>query len=139
MLLVQLIYASSIATGFSEDDIAQIIESAKKNNLSRDITGLLCFNRKYFLQCLEGSRAKVNEIYHKILNDKRHHNIVLLEYQEISQRNFASWSMGYVGDTKINEETNKMYSVSSEFDPYKISGESAFLLLQHLSKTVSVV
>ncbi|CAH0537782.1 BLUF domain-containing protein [Vibrio marisflavi] len=139
MLLVQLIYVSSISNGFTEDDIAQIIDSAKRNNLSRDITGILCFNRKYFLQCLEGSRAKVNEIYHKILNDKRHDNIIMLEYREISQRDFVDWSMGYVGDTSINEATNKMYSVSSEFDPYKVSGESAFLLLKHLSKTVNVV
>ncbi|MCL9781958.1 BLUF domain-containing protein [Vibrio sp. S4M6] len=139
MLLVQLIYVSSIAERLSEASINQIIESAKKNNAEKDITGLLCFNRKYFLQCLEGSRARVNEVYHKILNDKRHNKIILLDYKEISHRTFSSWSMGYVGDTTINAVTNKMYSISSEFDPYGISGESAYLLLKHLSENVGVV
>lgn len=62
MFLVRLVYASQISDHFSADDIESILKKARKNNKKLNVTGLLCFNRKYFLQCLEGSRTNVNTI-----------------------------------------------------------------------------
>tara|TARA_Y100001951_G_scaffold21856_1_gene16832 strand:+ start:3806 stop:4006 length:201 start_codon:yes stop_codon:yes gene_type:complete len=50
-------------------------------------------NQHYFLQCLEGSRSNVNKIYHRILNDKRHRDPIILDYQEIEARDFSAWEM----------------------------------------------
>lgn len=139
MFLVRLVYASTISKGNTESDISQILDTAKQHNASVDVTGALLFNRNYFLQCLEGSRLRVNEIYHRILNDRRHQNILLLDYREISEREFGDWSMGYIPEVAMTTPINMKYSVSKQFDPYSMSGESAYKLLLHLSQVVKTV
>ncbi|MGB1801392.1 MAG: BLUF domain-containing protein, partial [Gammaproteobacteria bacterium] len=96
MFLTRLIYTSTISELFSPDDIPAILDTARNNNQRANVTGLLCFNSKYFLQCLEGSREEVNKIYHLIINDDRHRLVTLLYYGEISVREFGKWSMGYI-------------------------------------------
>lgn len=136
MYLVRLVYSSTISNGFGRDDIAEILATAQLKNAQNDVTGLLCFNRKRFLQCLEGSRTAVNSTYHRILGDSRHTNVVLLEYQEIVEREFDSWSMGYVPDSSLTAPLNLKHSGSSEFDPYQMSGDSAHRLLSALKTSV---
>ncbi|WP_415905490.1 BLUF domain-containing protein [Neptuniibacter sp. QD48_55] len=136
MFLTRLVYTSTIADNFSPQDIEAIIEIARKNNRKHNVTGMLCFNRKYFLQCLEGSRTQVNKIYYNILNDPRHSNIIMLDYKEISTREFCEWSMGYVPESSLTAPINLKFSGTPEFDPYKMSGESAFQMLLALRESV---
>lgn len=139
MFLVRLVYASTIVKGNTESDIGRILETAKQNNAAVDVTGVLLFNRNYFLQCLEGSRTRVNEIYHKILNDERHQNIILLDYREVAEREFSDWSMGYIPEVAMTTPINMRYSSGKQFDPYNLSGTSAHKLLIHLSQVVQMV
>ena len=139
MHLVRLVYTSTISDGFTEADIQNILTSARDNNAPRHITGLLFFNRSYFLQCLEGPREQVNQTYHQILNDQRHENLMLLEYKEISSREFSEWSMGYVPDIAFTKNLNLKYSGNTHFNPYHMSGESAHNLLSHLSKEIGII
>ena len=139
MHLVRLVYASTITKGITESDIQNILDVARKNNALVDVTGLLLFNRNYFLQCLEGSRAQVNKIYHQILNDQRHEDILLLDYTEIFEREFGDWSMGYIPEMNLTTPINLKYSAHSKFDPYSMSGGSAHKLLLSLRNVVTLV
>lgn len=139
MYLVRLIYASKKTQDIGPQDIEQILKSARANNQELDVTGMLCFNRKFFLQCLEGSRKKVNHIYHKILNDPRHSDIVMLDYQEISKREFSAWSMGYMPESSLTRPVLLKFSGSGDFNPYEISGESAHGLMLALRENVPLV
>ncbi|MBU2898129.1 BLUF domain-containing protein [Vibrio hepatarius] len=139
MFLVRLVYTSSISEGVTESDIQSILNTARKQNAAIDVTGVLLFNRNYFLQCLEGSRAQVNKVYHQILNDNRHDNIVLLDYSEVAEREFSDWSMGYIPEMATTRPLTLKYSGSSSFEPYKMSGSSAHKLLSSLTKVVTVV
>ena len=139
MHLVRLIYVSEVVGNVSNDDIEQILTSARKNNDRFQVTGLLCFNRKYFLQCLEGSREMVNKTYHLICNDKRHDNIVLLDYREIDHRAFHNWSMGYMPESSLTSELNLKYSYNNEFTPYEMNGEGCHKFMMELSNTVPVL
>ena len=85
MFLVRLVYTSEITEGVTESDIQNILDKARKKNTALNVTGVLLFNRKYFLQCLEGSREQVNKVYHHILNDNRHKGVVLLDYSEVNE------------------------------------------------------
>ncbi|AXV64002.1 MULTISPECIES: BLUF domain-containing protein [Pseudoalteromonas] len=136
MYLVRLIYTSEVCEGFGPSDIEDIIEKAQKNNHASNVTGLLCFNSSHFLQCLEGSRQAVNATYHKILNDNRHRNIIMLNYCEIYEREFENWSMGYIPYSKITTPLNLKYSGTSEFDPLAMSGGSAHKLMMALRDTL---
>lgn len=96
MFLVRLIYASTATDRLSLADYQSILTASIKNNSDADITGMLCCNERYFLQCLEGSRKAVNDTYSRIINDPRHTNVMLLSYGEVAARHFSEWAMGYV-------------------------------------------
>ncbi len=136
MYLVRLVYVSAISEDFEPDDLNQILESAKKHNRKNHVTGLLGFNRKIFLQCLEGSRARVNETYHRILKDPRHDKIIMLDYKEIVEREFDDWSMGFIPESSMTSMVNLRFSGDDTFNPYDMSGESAHRLMVALKDSV---
>ncbi len=137
MFLVRLIYASKISSGFGPKDIENILQSARTYNVKTNVTGMLCFSNDYFLQCLEGSRTAVNNTYQQILNDKRHQNVIMLNYTQIPEREFEKWSMGYVPQSKLTESLNLKFSGSIDFNPFKMSGESAYLLMLALKDSIA--
>ena len=136
MFLIRLIYASAVSDEFDHDEIESILEVTRQKNRESHITGLLCFNNKFFLQCLEGSRSRVNQTYQRILNDPRHHDVVMLDYKEIYKRDFDNWIMGYVPKTALTRNLNMRFSPSPDFNPYEMSGESAHRMLLALRDNV---
>jgi hypothetical protein len=139
MFLVRLIYVSEVDDGFTKTDIEQILTSARRLNTKLSVTGLLCFSNRYFLQCLEGGRSEVNQIYRNICQDARHKQVTLLDYKEAVAREFDTWSMGYMPESSLTFEMNLRYSGNSEFSPYQMSGESCHQMMLELSKTVPVI
>ncbi len=127
--MVRLIYTSTITDKFEVSDIARILKIAREKNKAIDVTGLLSFNRRFFLQCLEGERDQVNQIYHKIATDPRHKTPVIIDYQEITHREFDVWSMGYLQDVESLRELFYKHTKSINFDPYKMNGDNAKALL----------
>jgi hypothetical protein len=65
--------------------------------------------------------------------------VVLLSYDEISERSFGSWTMGLVNIAKLNTSILLKYSERPEFDPYSVSGNVSMALLQELMATASIV
>lgn len=139
MFLMRMIYCSQISNDCNPSDIEHILESARKNNKQEHVTGMLCFSRKYFLQCLEGGRTSVNNAYGKILNDSRHENILLLDYQEVDHREFTQWSMAYLPEQKLTDDINLKYSGHPDFDPYSMSGNSVFSMMLELRDGITSV
>jgi len=135
MFLTRLVYTSTVAEHFSPLDIAEILEVARRNNSKVDVTGMLCFNNNYFLQCLEGPRTNVNKLYLNISGDPRHTDVILLNYEEITIREFSEWSMGYLPESSFSTPINLKFSRSSEFNPYEMLGESAYKLMLALRDT----
>ncbi|MFP4154858.1 MAG: BLUF domain-containing protein [Halothiobacillaceae bacterium] len=129
MYLVRLIYASRAVEGFGIGDIHEILEVSRVKNARAGLTGVLCFDSCSFLQCLEGSRDEVNTIYHRILNDDRHTSPLLLEYGETHQRHFQDWEMAYVGLVRENQRKLLKFNLRGDFDPFAMSGQSAFAFL----------
>lgn len=134
MYLFRLIYASEQSSLLSRSDIEQILAVSQTNNQKADVTGLLCFNNPYFLQCLEGSRASVNATFNRIQKDSRHANLVIISYHQIAERSFEQWSMGYVGMAKFQREALLKYSVNQQFDPFSMSDESSLAFLFAMAK-----
>jgi hypothetical protein len=136
MFLVRLIYTSSKCEGFEAGDIEQILTTARQKNAAHSVTGMLCFSKSHFLQCLEGSRQAVNETYNRILGDSRHRDLVILDYSEISARSFQDWSMGYVPDSSLTRGVIVRHSSSCDFDPASMSAASAYEMLLSASQVV---
>ena len=90
--LKRVIYVSE-KIDTSDDSLANIISSSKKNNPELGITGCLLSGSNSFLQLLEGPKQTIDKLYCKISVDSRHKNISKLNDEVIGERLFSSWSM----------------------------------------------
>ncbi len=137
-MLVRLLYASR-AQDTSTEAINAILAQSKQYNPSCGITGILCYGGGVFLQAIEGGRMAVSELYGHIQKDLRHKDVVLLDYEEISERRFGSWTMGQVNLLKLNHSILLKYSEKAELDPYAASGKVSLALLEELMATASII
>lgn len=139
-MLVRLLYASRPAQTVDEKALATILAQSRANNPAVGITGVLCFcaPSAVFLQVLEGGRGAVAALYNRIAKDARHRDVVLLSYEEIGERSFASWSMGQVNMTRLNPGVMLKYSENALLDPYAVPGAASLALLMELVATASV-
>ncbi len=136
-MLVRLLYASR-AVDASPEAIESILAQSRESNPVNGISGVLCYGGGIFLQCLEGGRAQVNDLYGHILRDARHRDVTLLSYEEILERRFGGWSMGQVNISKLNHATLLKYSERAELDPYTVSGRVSLSLLEDLAATAAI-
>ena len=65
--------------------------------------------------------------------------MVLLHYEEISERRFGGWTMGQVNAAKLNTSILLKYSEKPELDPYAVSGQMSLALLEELMATASII
>jgi len=125
MHLVRLVYASRFSKTMNLEELRNILEVSREENPKKCITGVLCYGPGLFLQCLEGPRPEVNELYCKIANDTRNEDVSLLDYGDINERAFEQWSMAYVKADDITEHLIMRFSAGKSFDPFSMTGEQA--------------
>jgi hypothetical protein len=101
MALFQLIYMSALVTDRPEL-LPSILEASARNNKRKNITGMLLYSGGSVLQVLEGEQSAVQETFRAVALDKRHSGIIVLVEEEIENRQFASWSMGFRHLTKAD-------------------------------------
>jgi hypothetical protein len=139
MDLVQLIYASTVSDTFDDADLKAILESAKQKNNAESVTGILCFDGKFFMQCLEGGRKQVNSIYANILADERHHSAELLYYSTIDKRGYSQWEMGLVPKEALTHSLTLLYSTSGQYNPYEMAATSAEQFLKAIRAAIPLL
>ncbi len=137
-MLVRLLYASR-AVDTTPEAIESILQQSRHHNPGIGITGVLCYGGGIFLQAIEGGRMPVSDLYGHIQRDLRHKDVVLLHYEEISERRFAGWTMGEVNMTRINASILLKYAERPELDPYAVSGQVSLALLEELMATASII
>lgn len=96
--LFQLIYISTARAGVGREDCEAILQEARATNARRDITGLLIFNSRRFLQVLEGPESDVRAVYAHIEVDPRHHGLVIVGEKYLDSREFGQWAMAFDDD-----------------------------------------
>jgi hypothetical protein len=137
-MLVRLLYASRAAEALTPDIVDGILASSRKGNPALGITGLLCYSGDTFIQVIEGGRDTVSQLYSRITRDERHRDVVLLKYEEITERRFAGWTMGQVNLNRVNPSILLKYSERPVLDPYAVSGDVSMALLQELIDTACI-
>lgn len=88
----QYVYVSTAET-LSGDDVAEILEACQRNNAAREVTGLLLYNGRNFLQLLEGESESLEWIMQRIERDTRHHGISRLYDEPAESRACPDWLM----------------------------------------------
>ena len=132
MHMSQLIYYSE-KRDLGRGGVDAILETARRENQSRSLTGLLMFNRNFFLQCLEGGRETVTTTFCKIAADPRHGNVTLISVHQIDARDFPDWTMGYVVSTSEQMKSAlREFLPTEDFNPRLLTSGSAVNLMKRM-------
>ena len=103
-LLYNLVYCSRASDGVDAAAVDQIIETSRRYNPARGITGLLVFGSGVFFQWLEGPRESVLALLDLLNKDTRHHTVVMLNSgEEVRERLFPDWDMELVSSEAVRD------------------------------------
>ncbi len=128
-MLVRALYVSRAVGPQTGTVTAQILAAAQAHNAEHGVSGVLCQGQGLYLQVLEGERAAVNQLYAQILLDRRHRDVQMLSFEEISERRYASWSMAHV---HLPDDDAMVRMQHPEFDPYSATGAFVLKLVDEL-------
>ncbi|WP_250035379.1 BLUF domain-containing protein [Paractinoplanes maris] len=132
MSVTQLIYRSR-KNSLPPNGIFEIRDTARRNNPANDLTGVLLFNRDYFLQCLEGEAERVTRAFLTISGDPRHREVALIAVHDVPERGFADWSMGLVDSTSPQLRVALRDVLPGyEFTPENLTAETATALMRRM-------
>jgi len=90
-----LMYVSSEAKSFSDDELFDLLLATRPRYRSMEITGILLYNEHTFVGVLEGPQAQVQEAYDQICGDCRFKDTTILHLEPIYLRQFHDWTMGF--------------------------------------------
>ena len=138
-MLVRLMYASRAAEPVKPETLNAILKKSTSHNPSVGVTGVLCFSGDIFLQVLEGGRSQVSALYNRIAQDPRHHDVVLVNYDEIAERSFAGWAMGQVNMARLNQALILKYSETGNLDPWSVSGHATAAMFDEMIATAAIM
>lgn len=93
--MLSLTYVSSATDLLSTDELVALLAQSRLANERRDVTGMLLYRDGNVLQCLEGPEPAVREAYDVISRDPRHHGVLVLVEEQVEERSFPDWSMGF--------------------------------------------
>lgn len=110
----QLLYVSNTQPDITLSALDDLLTASRRNNALMGITGLLLFIDGGFLQIMEGEERAIRELYARITNDPRHHNLRLMLDREVPVRAFPDWSMGFERPCMEDPETAGMFGVARE-------------------------
>lgn len=138
-MLSRLIYASEAAESLNPDKVEALLAQARVNNERRDLTGMLIFNSRCFLQALEGDRETLSALYGRLTQDSRHRRLLLLSFEAIGERQFPGWSMGFAAADASHRTEYLRFGASSLFDPYRLTAPAALGLLTNWGHVAAAV
>ena len=115
------------------NDLFNILTEALNFNSRNAIFGALYYGNGYFVQCLEGDRNKIEDLfYKKILKDPRHKNCEVLYFEDVNDRLFSDWHMKYAN---IQQDILGFFAEHNldEFNPYTLNAETIPQFIQILA------
>lgn len=133
MKLVRLVYASRLLAPLNRVGVQRVLAAAEMRNPPRQITGFLAVSQRYALQCLEGPRDGVNEIYNLIARDARHEGVELLHYSEPWHRTFGRWYMGFSNELSSAAPNAKRWHDGDGLNPYLVESDMIESVVEELS------
>jgi hypothetical protein len=94
--MYRIVYKSIETAPFNHTKLKKLLVQSRLRNAEHDVSGMLIYDHGAFLQLLEGEIGAVKDILVRIERDPRHkHLTVLLTDENIPERAFGKWSMGY--------------------------------------------
>lgn len=109
-MLCHLVYVSTATHPMGDQDLAELLAQSRERNERNDVTGMLLYKDRRFIQLLEGHEENVQKIFDSIRKDERHADVELLWLRYVQYRDFPDWTMGFRNVDKLDPETLRGYS-----------------------------
>ena len=93
--MLSIVYSSEAREDFSGRNLDDLLRRSRAANARDRLTGVLVHRQGRFLQLIEGSEDAVRARMHVIEQDPRHDRVRVLLEDEIAERHFPDWTMGY--------------------------------------------
>ena len=93
--LLSIVYSSSAAHPFPDEELAALLATSRANNARTRLTGMLLHRSGRFLQVLEGPADVLRERMSVIAADPRHLDVRILLQETIDARQFPAWTMAF--------------------------------------------
>jgi hypothetical protein len=110
MALHEIVYVSLACEEMPEAELTKLLAKARLKNQARQISGLMIYHEREFLQLIEGEKEDVTALFDKISTDPRHQQVYLLWENPIKARNFGQWTMGFVLPEGLPPEKREGYA-----------------------------
>lgn len=91
--IMTLSYRSLARLSDAAHDLKQILVVSRAKNAAMNMTGILIYDGVHFLQTLEGPVDEIGALFHRIMDDPRHIEVVPFDVKLIERRRFADWDM----------------------------------------------
>ena len=130
--LQRLIYASrwtDPTRGDIDAIVADLLARSIANNRMTGVTGLLLFQRGWFLQVLEGPLEVVDDTFDRIRRDLRHTDIRTVADLPIAARAFGDWTMAAERFDAAMAAGLAGLEIDETFNPASLDPSSAMSLL----------
>jgi hypothetical protein len=108
-IIHQLVYVSHAGFNVSDEEIRSILDVSIKNNTRDSITGLLIYSNQLFFQVLEGPLDAVESCYARVSKDDRHGAPSIMWQDDVAERSFPSWKMGYRASSNLSVGEKKAF------------------------------
>ena len=137
--IYQLVYCSRNAIGEMPEcglaaEVGKILESSRRNNSKKGLSGALLFTATGFAQVLEGPLDAIETTFERIQVDLRHADVTVLSLQPVERRSFAAWSMAFAGkpDHRVIRTLEDVMPGSSDLASLTKIGNDVIRLMESL-------
>ena len=92
----RVVYASVAHRELELEELTALLGEARARNQRDEVSGLLMYRDRFFLQLIEGPEAAISALLARLRRDARHSAMTLLSDQEkVSGRLLPAWRMGF--------------------------------------------
>lgn len=109
-------------------NMREILSVSQRNNSRDGITGFLIFDKTWFIQILEGERARVTETYNRIARDTRHSAATIINVRDVPARLFPNWTMGGAMRTPEVQEVYLQHGFGGAVQPSRLKSDQVIAL-----------
>ncbi|WP_425070919.1 BLUF domain-containing protein [Sagittula sp. S175] len=93
--IFRAIYISHTRVRLADEQLDAIMNDLYRRNTIQKISGLLLYKSRSFFEVLEGPQDIILPALDRIFQDRRHFKMKVMMYQQVKQRRFEGWSMGF--------------------------------------------
>ncbi len=111
-MLVKLLYVSEAVRPPTDTDLRVLLSASLIRNRRLDVTGMLAFAGKHFVQVLEGREVAVAEVMRRVAKNPLHCELRILQREQVTRRQFGSWSMGFVTRDDLSDSLAQLHALN---------------------------